>query len=121
MLASTAFSHDHDPHRTLASDPWCYPASFMVGMLRFGMPNQKESAANEVPAHLCRPGWRVAFRRSRIADDEEVGAPRCPAVRGFGQLSGIPRPPHPHPGGHARGGLAYGPRAGAYGQAGWFG
>ena len=34
---------------------------------------------------------------------------------------GVPRPHHPHPSGHARGCLAYGPRAGAYGQAGWFG
>ena len=31
-------------HRTLAPDPWCYPASFMVGMLGIGMATQKESA-----------------------------------------------------------------------------
>jgi hypothetical protein len=28
-------------HRTLAPNPGCYPASFMVGMLRFGMANHK--------------------------------------------------------------------------------
>jgi integrase len=74
---------------------------------------------HEVPTHLCYSGRRVAFRRSRNADDEDVGAPRRHAVRGLGQLSGVSRPRHPHPSGHARGCLAYSPGTGAYGQAGW--
>jgi hypothetical protein len=38
----------------------------------------------------------------------------------FHQLSGSRVRLTPHPSGHARGCLAYGSRAGAYGQAGWF-
>ena len=39
--------------------PWCYPASFMVGMLRFGMPNQMESAAMKCLRSRCQ--MRIGF------------------------------------------------------------
>jgi hypothetical protein len=56
-----------DPHRTLAPDPWCCPASFMVGMLRFRMANQKEPARSPYHATVRRPPGRVRLESGRKA------------------------------------------------------
>ena len=116
-LASTAASA---PHRTLAPDPWYYPTSFMVGMLRFDM--AKESAAMKCLRIYATPDGESHFDEVQLPTTKRSVHPDAVPfeVSASYQASRV-RLTRQHPSGHARGCLAYGPRAGAYGQAGWFG
>ena len=68
-------------------DLWCYPASFMVGMLRFGMANPKESAAMKCLRIYATPDGKSQFRKfatwSDVFDWKVMGS------RGFCPLAGL--------------------------------
>ena len=54
------------PNRTLAPDPWCYPASFMLGMLRLGMPKRKGLAAMKCLRIYATPDGESHFEEVEL-------------------------------------------------------
>ena len=46
-------------------DPYCHPASFLIGMLRFGMGNQKVSAAMKCLRIYATPDGESHFASTR--------------------------------------------------------